>query len=310
MRKHWVFFILIGMTAWAWGGNRADINADQSVNSADMTVLANLLTGNLDIAGYDLANVVVVAPQGGDFTNPRDAAIWVAAQSPSASNRFLIWVAPGEYSSSSIYLPSYTTLKGSDRRNCRLSLPNVVAINCDNATDVTIADLQIYSRACVDVRTCTSVLLRNVHLESYYNSGTFDSRCANVLDSSEVTFEDCSLTSTGGPNSTLSAYLVFNGDSDITLKGCTGVVSHERTIELAIALYMDDPGDAVDPEFRVENCRLTATAATAGYAYYLRKDTPALGWTRLFNCILLGTNNTTTQLVRWNCCDPDGVAIP
>lgn len=310
MKKHWFLCVLFCLGAWAWGGNRADINADQLVNSTDMAVLANLLTGNLDIAGYDLANVVVVAPQGGDFTDPAAAANWVATQSPSASNRFLIWVAPGEYSSGSINLPSYTTLKGSDRRNCRLSLPSVVAINCIGRTEVTIADLQVYSRCCAQIHTCSSFLIRNVYFESYYNSSSFDSRCISVIDSSDVIVEDCVLKSSGGASSTSAAYLVFNSNSTIQVRGCTGNVSHARTNTRAIALYMYDPGDAVDPEFRVENCRLEATAATAGYAYYLRKDTPAVGWTRLFNCILLGTTNTTTQLVRWNCCDPDGVATP
>jgi hypothetical protein len=310
MKKHWILYVFFCLVAWAQAGNRADINADQVVNSTDMTVLANLMTGNLDIAGYDLANVVVVAPQGGDFTDPAAAANWVATQSPSASNRFLIWVAPGDYSSGgTVYLPSYTTLKGAGW-NSVLNRPSVVAVSCSDETEVVIADLRIISRCGASLSTCSMVLLRNLMIDASYNSSSFDSRPISAIDSSDVIVEDCVLNSNGGASSTSAAYLVFNSNSTIQLRGCTGSVSHARTNTRAIALYMFDPGDAVNPEFRVENCRLTAAAATAGYAYYLRKDTPAVGWTRLFNCILLGTNNTTTQLVRWNCCDPDGVAIP
>jgi len=310
MKKQMVIFVFICLTVWAWGGNRADINADQSVNSADMAVLANLLTGNLDIANYDLANVVVVAPQGGDFTDPAAAASWVATQSPSASNRFMIWVAPGEYSSGgTIHVPSYTTLKGAGW-NSVLNRPSVVAVSCSDETEIVIADLRIISRGGVSLSTCSMVLLRNLMIDASYNSSTYDSRTINAVDSSDVIVEDCVLTSSGGASSTNAAYLVFNSNSAVQLKGCSGNVSHARASTRAIALYMYDPGDAVDPQFRVENCRLEATAATAGYAYYLRKDTASVGWVRIFNSILRGIASSTTQLVRWNCCDPDGVATP
>jgi hypothetical protein len=310
MKKQLVICVFICLTVWAWGGNRADVNADQLVNSTDLAVLANLVSGNLDIAGYDLANVVVVAPQGGDFTNPADAADWVATQSPSTSNRFLIWVTPGEYSTGgTINIPSYTTLKGSGW-NSILDLGSGNAISCTSKTEVVIADLQILGRGGVSMHACSAFLLRHLMIDTYYNSSTYDSRCINAVDSSDVIVEDCVLKSNGGASSISAAYLVFNSNSVVQMRGCTGSVSHARTTTRAIALYVYDPGGVTNPEFRVENCRLTATATTAGYAYYLRKDTPAVGWTRLFNCILLGTASTTTQLVRWNCCDPDGVATP
>jgi hypothetical protein len=310
MNKHLLSIILLGMMAWAWGGNRADVNADQAVNSADLAVVANLLSGNLDLANYDLANVVVVAPQGGDFTNPADAAYWVATQSPSSSNRYLIWVAPGDYTSGgSIHVPSYTVLKGAGW-NSIVNLPSVVAISCSDRTEVEIADLRIYSRCGVSLDTCSMVLLRNLNIEASYNSSTFDSRPISAIDSGDVIVEDCVLRSSGGASSTKAAYLVFNSNSDLTLRDCMGYVSHERTSTAAICLYVYDPGGVTNPTFRVENCRLEASAATVSYAYYVRKDTPTVGWTRFFNCILLGMPSTLTQLVRWNCCDPDGVAIP
>lgn len=102
----------------AAAGNRADVNADRAVNAADSVCLANILAGNLDASEFNLENVVVVAPQGGDFTNPADAADWVTAQSPSATHRFVILVAPGEYQlTRAVWLPSYTTLRGHGRQN-------------------------------------------------------------------------------------------------------------------------------------------------------------------------------------------------
>jgi hypothetical protein len=114
--------LLIALFAFCAGsaaaGNRADVNADRAVNAADSVCLANILAGNIDASEFNLENVVVVAPQGGDFTDPADAADWVAEQNPSPHNRFVILVTPGEYElTRGIWLPSYTTLRGYGRKN-------------------------------------------------------------------------------------------------------------------------------------------------------------------------------------------------
>ncbi len=97
----------------AAAGNRADVNADRAVNAADSVCLANILAGNLDASEFNLESIVVVAKQGGDFTDPADAADWVATQFPTNVNRFVILVAPGSYTlTRPITLPSYTTLRG------------------------------------------------------------------------------------------------------------------------------------------------------------------------------------------------------
>ena len=107
----WIALLLCVCPAMA--GNRADVNADRAVNAADSVCLANILAGNLDASEFNLESVVVVAKQGGDFTDPADAADWVATQSPGQSNRFVILVAPGSYTlTRPITLPSYTTLRG------------------------------------------------------------------------------------------------------------------------------------------------------------------------------------------------------
>jgi len=72
--------------------NRADINGDHSVDGVDQAILSNLLSGNLDLADYDLSNIVVVAGQGGDFTTISSAMSWVDRQNPSETNRFLVYV--------------------------------------------------------------------------------------------------------------------------------------------------------------------------------------------------------------------------
>ena len=83
MRSVFIASIAVILSVCLPAGNRADVNADQAVNAADSAVLANILSGNLDLAGYDLANVVVVAPQGGDFTDPRTRCSgWPASLPP------------------------------------------------------------------------------------------------------------------------------------------------------------------------------------------------------------------------------------
>ena len=114
MKNVLFLIVLFGLCACpASAGNRADVNADRAVNAADSVCLANILAGNLDASEFNLENVVVVAPQGGDFTDPADAADWVASQSPSQYNRFVILVTPGQYAlTRPVTLPSYTTLRG------------------------------------------------------------------------------------------------------------------------------------------------------------------------------------------------------
>ena len=91
-------------------GNRADINADQKVNAVDLSVLSNLLAGNLDLSNYDIPNVVVVAPTGGDFTNPVDAANYVNTQ---GFDKAVIVVSPGFYQiDQPIILGQFTVLLG------------------------------------------------------------------------------------------------------------------------------------------------------------------------------------------------------
>ena len=130
------------------GGNRADVNADRVVNATDTVLLANIVAGNLDAANDNLETVVLVAPQGGDFTDPADAADWVAAQSPGPTHRFVILVTPGEYAVTRIIdLPSHTTLQGYGRRATRIignfTDPQYFVVAW-NAAQVAIRDLSLH----------------------------------------------------------------------------------------------------------------------------------------------------------------------
>ena len=53
------------------------------------------VNGGVPWAGSQYANVVVVAKEGGDFTSIQEALDSIDSEGPS--NRFLVWVAPGDY---------------------------------------------------------------------------------------------------------------------------------------------------------------------------------------------------------------------
>ena len=111
--KKLTLILCLCLTLPLLAGNRADLNGDQAVDALDLALLGNVLTGNLDVANYDLYNVVVVAPQGGDFTDPADAADWVAAQGPNLEDRYVILITPGRYYlARTIQLPRCTSLVG------------------------------------------------------------------------------------------------------------------------------------------------------------------------------------------------------
>ena len=275
--------ICLCLASFVWAGNRADVNADGVVNAADLTLLGNVVAGNLDIGNYDLANVVVVAPQGGDFTSPMDAVNWVATQSPSATKRFLVLVTPGVYHyTGQFMLPSYTTLCGYGPSNTRLIQDGAgyQGVYAFGVIDVSIANLQVEApRTGVTAQTSANVRLDHVVV-------SVDGDVANdlygiVCRSSNMEVVDCEVRAT----QSLENYAAF-------------------------ALFLPYVASEAQPSVRVRTTILVAGAATQGMAYYHGKNSGGWGWASLFHCILVGDTNSVTQLVRFACCDQNGNPEP
>jgi hypothetical protein len=310
--------LVMCLTAWPVAGNRADINADQQVDAADAAILANLLAGNLDLAGYDLANVVVVAPQGGDFTDPRAALNWVATQSPSATNRYLVLVAPGEYTTTSSFgIPSYTTLKGYDRANTRILRTGVFFVYTSSAEGVAIQDLTFVQdhpsgaggTMGIYFGTCTNVRISRVDI-AVSDAVSASPRAFTFSDCSDVRLEHVNATVTGLPSCTSNAYGLISRGAGMQIRDCTIEVRHERTGTGSFALEVEDPGSGDQPDIRVWNSNLYASTASGGSNFYLHMVHTTFGWIRLFHCQLDGVCSTSTQIIRAGCFNESGASVP
>lgn len=298
-------------------GNRADVNADRAINAADATVLANILSGNLDAADYDLANIVVVAPQGGDFTSPRDALTWVAGQSPSAANRFVVLVAPGEYTvPASMSIPSYTTLRGYDRVNCRIIRSGSFLLQTTGHTHIVVQDLSLINEQSsgtggtrgVFFEDCTNVLVSHVDL-LVTDGGTVGALGFVLSDCTGIRLEEVKATVTALPACIGTAYGIYDSGADVNVRDCDFFVLHNRASTNAIGLYVGNPG-GTQPQIRLDGSTLKTWTATALFNLYMLKALETYGWIRFFDCELDGGAMGDGQSIRWHCRTEDGVAVP
>ncbi len=317
LRKAAICSIILCLAGFVLAGNRADVNADRAVNAADSAVLANILSGNLDLADYDLANVVVVAPQGGDFTSPLDALLWVAGQSPSATNRFVVLVAPGEYTvPASMSIPSYTTLRGYDRINCRIIRSGQFLIQTTGHTNVVVQDLSLVNEQPAGTggtrglffENCSHVLVKSVDLmvTDGANIGAIGIILSNCI---AVRLEQVKATVTATVTCTGTAYGIYDSGADVNVRDCDFYVLHNRASTNAIGLYVANPG-GTQPQIRLDCSTLKTWTATALFDLYLLKVSETYGWIRFFDCELDGGTIGDGQSIRWHCRTEDGVAVP
>ena len=240
--------ISLCLASFVWAGNRADVNADGVVNAADLAVLGNVVPGNLDIGNYDLANVVVVAPQGGDFSSPLDAVNWVATQSPSSTKRFLVLVTPGVYHyTGQFMLPSYTTLCGYGPSNTRLVQDGAgyQGVYAYEVIDVSIANLQIEApRYGVTAQASTNVRLDHVVV-------SVDGDVANDL------------------------YGIVCRSSNMEIVDCEIKATQSLEDHAAFALFLPYVASEAAPYVRVRTTILAGAAATQGMGYTMAKTAAA-----------------------------------
>lgn len=347
----WIGISAVAVLTAGWfsvrAGNRADINADRAVNAADLTVLSNILAGNIDLAGYDLPGVVVVAARGGDFTDPAAAADWVAGQSPSPANRFVILVAPGKYTVDRvIQLPSYTTLQGYGPHSTWITRYNPV--------------IQGYWSDVVFINTRTGVTVQNLALETTENdgpnnvlraNGAYDLRLKNLLLVNKATsaqnygltlsqshgalVSEVVIDNTAGLGSGLvSGCNLIDPGEDIVIEHCQIMAAgpssgyHVFGIQLDVIgmevlvrdciIRVHQPGTSYQScaisggytgtTIRVYDSILAATAAQSGNAFSIALNNSATG--RFFNCELTGLYSPAAGTIRCNCYDADGNHIP
>ncbi len=306
----------------AAAGNRADVNADRAVNAADSVCLANILAGNLDASEFNLENVVVVAPQGGDFTNPADAADWVAAQSPSATHRFVILVAPGGYLlTRAVWLPSYTTLRGYGRKNTVIirtggapSPPFGAIVVLNSTTDSAIEDLSLQKDSGGTTNTAAVyVLSSTVRIEncdvSLSSSVTFGAAIYS-LGTSYIDINGSYIYAGGSDapedldNSVAGVYLEAQGAyhgaqvrlfySEIRTHNMSSTVElHKYAYGVVLNV------DGVDESLLARYSFIWSQARLTSDAFYLYRDEDGSAW--LAYCYLLNCTNFEEGITRIMC---------
>ena len=306
----WMLFFCVSAS---WAGNRADVNADGQVNALDLAVLSNLLAGNLALSNYDLAHVVVVSENGGDFTNPADAADWVAAQ---AFDYSAIVVTPGLYevdrpirlgSNSSLIGYANTSLIGrtinahigtpSDATVVQILGTNSAVVNCQILLDVNPDGDDSYSgiyvssdnafirNSKIEVRTVpgnTSAVFVEPNKKVLIEDSNLD--CANI----SVLNQKPSCVDTAGPTIIRRSIL----------KVQTFVVSQP-----SYAIYLR-PGSDV----KVYNSQIEAVSVTDGMNYYLFRYAGAHDYA-FFHSTMQGYRSGDANGIIFSCCNFDGVEI-
>jgi len=293
-------------------GNRADINKDHSVDATDIAILGNLLAGNLNVADYDLPQIVVVAEQGGDFRYLSLAINWVESQNPSATNRFLIYVAPGVYTFNKynrLSMPSFTTLQGASREQTFIegdsSLgSNYGPIRCGQVESSVIENLTILNEyeesqsgwtSALIIEESTNVVVRNCQIEvvgkQTYTTGI-------QIYNSDVEIIGCEVKCEHeAPGSGKAQGIYFSFNSNLVIRDTVVYVDQYLNSYNAecIAQY-SAPSDSY--VVKAYNCRFYPVSYS-GTAHYFYRNSQ--GEAYFYNSELLGTASTSTDVWEVQC---------
>ncbi len=320
-------------------GNRADVNADQAVNAADTVLLANIVAGNLDVANYDLETVVVVAAQGGDFTNPVDAAEWVVAQAPDSTHRFVILITPGVYQvGEDIVLPDYTTVQGYGHLASKIVRgpggSGTTLAYCPLRSGVSLRDLTLRNEAngaagnyVLRIDHSSDVDLSGLALELSGTSGTnvllnlgdsvvsgrnllfrHDSgsklNTAVHVDNANLTLAHATIAMINPSFENNVTGIAMIGSSTVMIRDTVIGVVNQMANRSASCILIN--GTTV---FQGFNSSLQAVSASAGYNAYYSSD--ATDHTvKFFCCLLDGSASIFGTLIRFGCYNSNGVAVP
>jgi hypothetical protein len=300
-------------------GNRADLNGDQAVDALDLALLGNVLSGNLDVASYNLSNVVVVAPQGGDFTDPADAADWVAAQGPNLQDRYVILITPGRYyPARTVQLPRCTSLVGYGPEASQLHYtasestpPYGAIVSCDNVDNVAVVGLGLLKfsgttgggNAAVFIRDSQTIKIRECRVYSWVNGDeAFGIYVAGANESTEVEISDCRIEMASDSGYPLSA-LAGIGDISATVRMAdtwVTVFQNQSTQLASMAVYQANDHSRT-PDFKAFSCQFHVQG-TLGPEYYFARADGHTGNAYFYTSqITRGTSNTASFLWLVHC---------
>ena len=285
MRQAFVSLLAVLSLAMVFPGNKADVNSDQAVNIADSVVLANIVAGNIPLSNYDLANVVVVAPQGGDFTDPADAADWVAAQNPAQTKQFVILITPGYYTiTRQLVLPRYTTLQGYGK----VSVITAAISSTDESLAATVK--------CWDG-------MASIRDLCVYNNGSADNTMAIAIYGQQyIDIRNCTVWvshsgASGVPIGVAGSRITIR-DSDITIPG-NSAIGLRAGGEFTVYDTQVKADICIHGSIEIYNSRLDGVSGAATY-YIQAHDSNS--YARMYSCKLTGTSDGTFhELIKVYC---------
>lgn len=219
---------LLSSVPYAFYANQADVAPWSGLTG----VPAGFADGN---DGVEYHNVIVVATSGGDFTSV--AAALKSISGSSASNRYLVWVAPGVYTETALSsIPAYVHLKGAGPNatvitaNRSSGTPGNAAATIDLLENSAISDLTVrntgtgtYAITLYSTLTTRATRVDNVIAEANGAGGV--GHYAVFLNDAELTIQDSILRASGatgfgtGVNAALGIVNISGGFPQPLIKG-------------------------------------------------------------------------------------------
>lgn len=171
--------------------------------------------------GGPLENVIRVSPAGADFTSVEDALASIVA--PSATNRFLVDVGPGEYQETGLLsVPGYVHLRGAG--------PNVTRITSSRTHGSPTADAAVLVLA--SLGRVSDLALRNTATGTYA-IGIYSSSATR-----ETLVDNVSIAVDGAGG--IGHYAIYLSDSEPTIDRsvlrASGAPGHGAAVNAAIGL--------------------------------------------------------------------------
>jgi hypothetical protein len=243
-------------------------------------LLVVMLGCSLAVAGD---NVVTVALSGGDFENPVKAAEWVADQSPSATNRYVILVEPGIYDlDRSLVMPDYTTLRGLSRQQTILKRgsakplpPHGAVVELDGLSFASIESLTLSNNIPLGVgsgvgvavyieNSCYTVEIKDCLIETSGGGTTVDWLKGVISGADHLTIESSKIDVSSNHTGVIGLYQT-RGD----VKVRSSEVNVYRSGGVAYAIYQNNiPGSF--PTFAMHGSQVDIEPF--GYYYYRSGD--------------------------------------
>lgn len=326
MKKHVLIIVLAATLVLTLGlisalaGNRADINSDRAVNATDLATLTNILAGNIDVSNYNLANVVVVAPQGGDFTDPCDAADWVRSQPVNPEKRYVILITPGRYYlNRTLVMPSNTCLKGYGpmetfliRNSSAATYPFGAAISF-TGVDSTVDSIRVNNDKADDTpgNNMAGIFIRNSYARirnchviaigcSVDTSGIYTMTDSGATIHTSLIVENSNIYGQGETSSTGEAFGLSLNQAQYTEVTNSKIAGYcKNPTSWGTAIYKNNVG-LTSTDLIVNHSALYSTSVTSGQNYYFWLN-GAAGTTMFEYCQLRGNCNTSTLITRLFC---------